>query len=298
MSPWKKLKRTSVYNLTRLLFFVFNIIPRRTAVFIGGWMGLAAWKLFPRDRFRIIHHLNLVYKDNLSLKEKNAISRNFFINSGKNLADVIRFKKHYRNEIKPKITSEGLEYFDRAYKEGRGVFGVTGHIGNFELLAVYLAELGYDIAVIGREMYDSRIDKLLVENREVMNLTNISTTDSPRKLLAWLKDGKAVGVLIDTDSFRVRGMFIPAFGRLSNTPVGQTIIGLKTESAFLPMACIRTADNHYKIIIKPPVEYIEGDTSEDQVYQVTLKCTKALEEIIHQYPDQWIWLHNRWRTKP
>ena len=261
-------------------------------------MGLAAWKLFPRDRFRIVRHLNLVYKDNLSLKEKNTISRNFFINSGKNLADVIRFKKHYRDEIKPKMTSEGLEYFDRAYKEGKGVFGVTGHIGNFELLAVFLAELGYDIAVIGREMYDNRIDKLLVENREAMNLTNISTTDSPRKLLGWLKDGKAVGVLIDTDSFRVRGMFIPAFGRLSNTPVGQTIIGLKTGAAFLPMACVRTADNNYKIIIKPPVEYIEGDISEDQVYQVTLKCTRALEEIIHQYPDQWIWLHNRWRTKP
>ncbi|MBN1212371.1 MAG: lysophospholipid acyltransferase family protein [candidate division Zixibacteria bacterium] len=294
----KKFKRAAVYNLTRLLLFFFNIIPRRTAVFIGGWLGLAAWMLYSRDRFRILRHLSLVYKDRLSLKEKNIISRNFFINSGKNLADVIRFRKHYRTEIKPLVTVEGLEYFDRAYKAGRGLFGITGHIGNFELLAVHLADLGYKIAVIGREMYDNRLDKLLVDNREAMGLTNIPTTDSPRKLLSWLKDGGAVGVLIDTDSFRVRGMFIPTFGRLSNTPVGQTIIGLKTGAAFLPMFCLRTVDNRYKIIIKPPIDCIPRDTSEEQVYLVTLKCTKALEEIINLFPDQWIWLHNRWRTRP
>ena len=84
---------------------------------------MAAWKLFPRDRYRSLRHLTLVYKDKLSLKEKNSISRNFFINSGKNLADVIRFKKHYRNEIKPLVTVEGLEYFDRAYNAGRGTPG-------------------------------------------------------------------------------------------------------------------------------------------------------------------------------
>ena len=298
MPSLKKFKRTAVFNLTRLLLFFFNIIPRRTAVFIGGWLGLAAWKLFSRDRYRFLRHLSLVYKDKLSLKEKNAISRNFFINSGKNLADVIRFKKHYRGEIKPLVTVEGLEYFDRAYNEGRGLFGITGHIGNFELLAVHIAELGYKIAVIGREMYDTRIDRLLVANREAMGLTNIPTTESPRKLLSWLKEGGAVGVLIDTDSFRVRGMFVPAFGRLSNTPVGQTIISLKTGAALLPMFCLRTADNRYKIIIRPPIEYNPGDTSEEQVYKVTLKCTRELEEIIDRFPDQWIWLHNRWRTRP
>ncbi|MDD5426738.1 MAG: hypothetical protein PHN52_09685, partial [candidate division Zixibacteria bacterium] len=78
----------------------------------------------------------------------------------------------------------------------------------------------------------------------------------------------------------------------------QTIIGLRAGAAFLPMACLRTRDNRYKIIIYPPVEYPPGDTSEDCIYQVTLKCTKALEEIINSHKDQWSWIHNRWRTRP
>ncbi|MFZ5980539.1 MAG: lysophospholipid acyltransferase family protein [Candidatus Zixiibacteriota bacterium] len=287
-----------IYRLIRLIIFVFNLSPRNAAVFAGGWLGLAAWYLLPRDRYKFMRNLTLVYKESLTLNEKSNLSRNFFINSGKNLAEVLRFKKYFHTQIKPLVEIEGLEYFDQAYRTGRGIIGITGHIGNFELLAVYLASLGFKIAVIGREMYDRRLDELLVENREATGLINIVTTDSPRKAMSWLKEGGVLGVLIDTDSFRVRSMFIPAFGRLSHTPVGQTMLGLRTGAAFIPAVCLRTPDNRYRIIIRPPIEYIEGDCSEKAVYDVTLKCTKALEEIIDRYKDQWIWLHNRWHTKP
>lgn len=298
MPSLKTIKRSLVYLLTRFLVFFFNIVPRRVALFLASWLALAAWKLLPRERYRVFRHLSAVYKDTLTPSEKNLIGRNFFVNSGKNLADVFRFRKHFHSEIKHLVTVEGLEYFEQAYQNGKGILGITGHIGNFELLAAYIADRGYEIAVIGREMYDPRLDKLLVENREAMGLVNFATTDSPKKIFSWLKEGKALGVLIDNDSFRVRGMFIPAFGRLSNTPVGQTIIGLRAGAAFLPMACLRTRDNRYKVIIYPPVEYAHGDTSDNCIYQVTLKCTKALEEIIDSHKDQWSWIHNRWRTKP
>jgi len=128
-------------------------------------------------------------------------------------------------------------------------------------------------------------------------LTNIATTDSPRRVLSWLKSGGVLGVLIDTDSTRVRNMFIPSFGRLSSTPVGQTIIGLRAGSAFIPAACLRLPNNRYKVILRPPVEISPSGDTERDVYEVTLKCTMALEEIINEHRDQWIWLHNRWRTK-
>jgi KDO2-lipid IV(A) lauroyltransferase len=243
-------------------------------------------------------HLTLVYRDRLTRPQKTAIGRAFFVNSGKNLVDIARFKNRFHTEIRPLVTPEGLEHFDRAYKAGKGVIGVTGHIGNFELLAVYVASLGYDIAVIGREMYDTRINRLLVESRETHGLTNIATTDSPRRAVSWLNQGKVLGVLIDTDSIRVRSMFIPAFGRLSNTPVGQTILGLRTGAAFVPLACVRTDDNRYRLIAKPQVSYVTSGDDDRDVYEVTRRCTEALEEIIDQYKDQWIWLHNRWHTRP
>lgn len=295
----KRFRHWLTFTLANTLIVFFNVISRRLALFIGSWLGLTAWSLLPRDRHRIRRHLTLAWGNRVTERERSRLGRSFFVNSGKNLVDIIRFRRHYHSELKPLIECQGLEHWDEAYRKGRGVIGVTGHIGNFELLAVYLQSLEpYDIAVVGREMYDKRMDRLLVENRQAMGLTNIATTDSPRRFLQWLRDGKAMGVLIDTDSFRVRSMFIPAFGRLSNTPVGQTLIGLKAGSAFVPGACVRLPDDRYRVVFKAAIEYPPTGDSERDVYEITLRCTRALEEIISEYPDQWIWLHNRWHTRP
>jgi KDO2-lipid IV(A) lauroyltransferase len=294
----KKVKRGAVYGLTRFMFWFLNVLPRWLAMLLGSMVGLAAWHILPREQYRALRHLGLVFADGLTPAQRQTIGRAFFVNSGKNLTDLIRFRKHYASEIRQLVTVEGLEHFDDAYRRGKGVIGVTGHIGNFELLAVHIAAMGYQVAVIGREMYDQRLNQMLVENRQALGLTNIATTDSPRVLIQWLKQGKALGVLIDNDSVRVRSMHVPAFGRLSNTPVGQTIIALRLGTALVPMACVRTEDDRYKIVIKPGVAIEPGVAEEQQVYQVTLKCTKELEDIIREYPEQWAWFHNRWRTKP
>ncbi len=101
-------------------------------------------------------------------------------------------------------------------------------------------------------MYDKRLDRLLVDNRESMGIINVDTKDSPKKILKLIRDGYAIGVLMDTDSKRVKSEFIPAFGRLSRTPVGQSILGLKTGAAFVPIVCVREGKG-YKIVVKPEI---------------------------------------------
>jgi KDO2-lipid IV(A) lauroyltransferase len=298
MNRLKKTKRNVVYILTRWAFFWFNVIPRRLAVFLGACLGLAAWSVLPKDRYKIQRHLSLVFGSSLSTSDKYNVGRDFFVNTGKNLAEIFRFKKHFATEIKPLVTVEGLEEFGAAYKRGKGLIGITGHIGNFELLAAYIASLGYRIAVIGRELYDARLNQMLVDNREALGLTNFSTTESPRTILRWLKSGGALGVLIDTDSTRVRGAFVPFFGRLANTPIGQSLLGLHAGAAFLPMACLRTDDNRYRIIIKREVCISPSGNMEEDACQMTQACTKVLEKIIAENKSQWIWLHNRWHTSP
>ncbi len=240
----------------------------------------------------------MVYGEALSPRQRDLIGREFFVITGKNLVEVLRFQRHFEPEIKNLVTVEGLDAFEKTLQSGRGVIGVTGHIGNFELLAAYLAQCGYPIAVIGRQLYDARLDELLVQNRQAMGITNFATTESPRKILRWLTSGGALGVLIDTDSTRVRGEFVPFFGRLANTPIGQAVLGLRAGAAFFPMACIRTDDDRYKIIIKPEIRItLTGETEKD-AYQMTAACVAELEKFIDTYKSQWIWLHNRWHTKP
>lgn len=298
MKPAKHLKRTIVYALTRAAISLFNRLPRKAAVCLGAWLGLALWAILSKERYRSQRHLFLVFEDRFTNRQRRFIARRFFVNSGKNLADILRVRNYFEKEIKPYVTVEGLEYFEEAYRKKRGVIGVTGHIGNFELMPIYMQSLGYDAAVIGRELYDKRLDSLLVMNREAMGVKNLTTTDSPRKIIEWLKSGKVLGVSIDTDSFRVRSVHVPAFGRLSNTPVGQSLIALKTGACLVPMACLRTDDNRYRIVIKPQITIEQSGETEQDVMELTARCTAALEQIIRDNPDQWIWLHNRWHTRP
>jgi KDO2-lipid IV(A) lauroyltransferase len=293
----KRIKRDAVYRVIRVVIAVFNWLPRKLAVYLGGWVTLAVWMLLPREKHKFYRHLSLVYGDNLTPRAKDCLGRSFFVNTGRNAADVMRFRKHFTRQIKLLVDSEGMEHFDAAYRLGKGALGITGHIGNFELLAAFIQSEGYEVAVIGRELYHPGLNRILVANREAVGLTNIATTDSPKRVLKWLNAGRALGVLIDTDSSRVRSMFVPAFGRWSSTPIGQTILGLKTGAAFLPMACLRAEDNRYKVTVKPPLKIKPTGDFDADVYNVTLRCTQALEEIIDRHRDQWIWQHNRWRTK-
>ncbi|MDH4035565.1 MAG: lysophospholipid acyltransferase family protein, partial [candidate division Zixibacteria bacterium] len=240
----------------------------------------------------------MVYDDRLTDSECRSIGRGFFVKSGKNLVDLLRCPKHYHTEIAPLIDVEGLDHFDRAYKRGHGVIGVTGHIGHFELLAIYFAQIGYKASAIGREMYDPKLDELLEARRRANGVTIFATTDSPRGILKWLRDGGVLGVLMDVDSIRVRSEFVPFFGRPALTPVGQTIVGLKTGAAFVPVACVRTENNRYKIVVKPEIPVAPSGDFDRDVITVTAACNRALEPIIDQYRDQWIWLKNRWLTQP
>ncbi|RKX25793.1 MAG: hypothetical protein DRP47_09205 [Candidatus Zixiibacteriota bacterium] len=294
----KKLKRGTIYYLAKLVIAILNFVSRRFAQAIGAWIGLLAWRLSNRDRHRINRHLFIVYGDKLTASDRIRIGRDFFINSGKNLADVVRFRKHPPDKLKHLVTIEGLDHYHAALRKGKGIVGITGHIGNFEFLAAYMSSQGYKIAAIAREMYDRRFDKLLVANREMVGLTNFSTTESPRKLLRWLADNGTLGVLIDTDSHRVRGDFITWFGRPAYTPIGQTLIGLKAGAAFVPMVCVRTDEDRYHIIIRPEINILPTGNTDKDTRNVTQTCVWELEKIIDQYRSQWIWMHNRWHTRP
>ncbi len=293
----QKAKNNCVYGLVRLLSWLFNVIPRSSAGFFGALLGYLAYLIFQTDRQTAYETLHIAFGDKLTPEQKKAIIRNLFINSALNIVDVLRFKKYYHRQIEKLIDVEGLEHFDQAYRRGHGIVAVTGHIGNFELLAAWFASQGYKVAVIGRKLYDRRLDDMLVQNRRAMGIVNVDTQDSPRKIMKILKEGYALGVLIDTDSMRVRSEFIPAFGRLSWTPVGQSILGLKSGAAFVPMACVRIGQR-YKVIVRPEISIEPSDNFDRDVYNITEKCTKALEEIIIEYKDQWIWIHNRWNKRP
>ncbi len=154
MRPLKRIRRHVVFIFLRIIIWIVGILPRFAAVALGTGLGRLAAIIFKKDRKKAVRNLELALGDTINSKERELIARNIFVNFGKSAVDVIRFKNHFQNEIAPLVDIEGRENFDKVYNRGKGIIAVTGHIGNFELLAAYMGSLGYKVAAIGREIYD------------------------------------------------------------------------------------------------------------------------------------------------
>lgn len=294
----KRIKNTLVYRAAVILITLINIIPRKCALFIGETLGLIAYLLIGKERHKACTNLDRAYDNNITFRRKRDIARRCFITFGRSAVEAMRLRKHFHREIRPDVEVIGLEKFQAAYDRGKGVIAFTGHIGNFELLAAWVAQSGFKSAVIGREMYDKRLDRLLVANRTDMGLVNVQTDDSPRKILRLLRDGHAIGFLIDTDSFRVAGELTPFYGRLAKTPTGPTELGLLSGAAFVPMFCLSFPGGKYRLIFGDELIPESRERSRENVYRITCRMTEVIENLIREYPEQWIWMHNRWHTRP
>lgn len=245
-----------------------------------------------------LKNLNSVFGKTKSQKQLKQIALNVFENIGKNAVDVARFAKLSSSKIDRLIDVKGLEHFHSAYENGKGVIALTGHIGNFELLAAYLSLKGYKFSVIGRDVYDSRLNKLLIRNRESVGLENISSSEDVRKAIKVLRNGRVLGVVADQDSTRVKGIFVNFFGRAARTPVGPAWLHLRLGSPIVPMTILRNRNEKYKILVKPALEFQpRGDENKD-IEELTQKYTEILEQIIREYPSQWVWMHKRWKSRP
>jgi KDO2-lipid IV(A) lauroyltransferase len=294
----KRIKNWFLFRLITALISFLNFLPRNTAISLAGFLGRLSYFLISPARRKTNENLKLSFGNEKTGKQLRKIAVQVFVNLGKNVVDAVRLKKMKWDDVDKITEIEGLEYFDTAYRAGKGVIGFTGHIGNFELMAAYFSLRGYKLSVIGREVYDPRLDRLLVENRESVGLKNISSFAGVKPLLRVLKKGEFLGILADQDSSRIRGIFVDFFGRPARTPVGPVLLAYKTGSPIVPMAIVRKGKNRYKIIVKPPVELACSDNQEKDITDTLQRSTDALASIIRQYPDQWLWMHDRWKSRP
>lgn len=291
------MKNDLLYYSAIVIIRVMNALPRNLALALGGFAGELWYLLGNRDREIACSQMQRVL--NLPPKTLKASVRACFETMGKNLVDILRMGNWSAEYIGSIVEIEGLEHFDAAYKRGKGIICLTGHIGNFELLAAaFSCYKGYKIAVIGRELYDKRFDKMLVDQREKFNIENIPTTTSIKAILKSLKAGRALGVLMDQDSTRVSGYFVDFFGKKAITAAGPMFIARKTGAPVVPIAIYRKPDDRYLVRVLPELKLEWTDNKDDDIKKALQKCNRALEELILYDPLQWIWVHDRWRTRP
>ena len=218
---------------------------------------------------------------------------------GRQLAEVCRFPKYTLQNVKQVIVYDGFENYERAFARGKGVLFLTAHFGGWELSAFSHSMYGHWMHVVMRPMDNVYLDRLIREYRTMHGNTTVDKDDFVRGLLAAMKKGEVVGILMDTNMTPPQGIFVDFFGIPACTASGLARIALRTDAAVVPTFTIwDPALRKYRLRFDPAVELIRSDDNEADIVANTQKFTGIIEDYVRKYPDQWLWIHRRWKTRP
>ena len=270
-------------------------MPRPVALAIGGWLGTLVFWCAPQQRRLACQHL----QDSLPLTDErsaNTIAKQCFQHLGKTAVEFMQFPRLDSKHIQRYVTFEGVEHVEQALAQGKGAIVLTGHFGNWELLAASISATVAPLTPIVRELRSPRLNALVSDYRKKAGYATIDRDTGIRQALRCLRRNELLGIVADVDT-TVSGVFVDFFGRRAYTPYSPVALALKTGAAILPTFIIRQPDGSHRAIIEPPLALKRTRTKERDLFVNTQEFTKIIESYIRQYPAQWIWMHRRWKTQ-
>jgi KDO2-lipid IV(A) lauroyltransferase len=242
--------------------------------------------------------MRLAFPDWADAQRKDA-ARKMVRNLGWMAAEFARLPRLTKENIEDVVILEGHENFLEGQRRGKGVLYLTGHIGAWELSSFAHALYGYPLHYMARPLDNKRLDTLVNQYRCSSGNLPIFKNESARVVLRILKDSGTVGILADQNTLPAEGAFVDFFGKVACTTTGLARVALHTGAAVVPgYAYWDETVQKYRLRFEPPVELIRTGDTERDVFENTRRFAKVIEEIIRRHPDQWIWVHKRWKTRP
>lgn len=281
---------------TKLIGYCICLLPRSLALIIGGWLGILAYRFASQQRNIAFEHIQFA----LGISDKNTsktIIKNCFAHLGKTVVEFMLFPRMNSKQIQKSVRFKGVQHAENALAEGKGAIILTGHFGNWELLAASISTAISPLTPIVRELRSPRLNTLVSKYREKAGYSTIDRNTGVRQALRCLRNNNLLGIVADVDT-SVNGVFVDFFGRAAYTPYSPIAFALKTGAAILPTFIIRQPDGTHQAIIEPPLTLERCDDKEKELVINTQKYTKIIESYIRKYPEQWIWMHKRWKTRP
>jgi len=273
-------------------------LPRPLARGFGIGLAQVVYLLHVRLRRVGMRNLALAFPEK-SGAERVRMLRGEFTSLGRQLAEVCQFPKYTRENVEQVVVYDGLENYERAYARGKGVVFLTAHFGGWELSAFAHSLHGHWLHVVMRPMDNQYLDRLIQSYRTMHGNKTVAKDDFVRGLLAAMKAGETVGILMDTNMTPPQGVFVDFFGIPACTASGLARIALRTDAAVVPGFTIWDAAlGKYRLRFDPAVELIRTGDLEADIVANTQKFTKVIEDYVRKYPEQWLWVHRRWKTRP
>jgi KDO2-lipid IV(A) lauroyltransferase len=286
------------YALAYLIVKVIGALPRPLARAASIFLSWTVYLLHARLRRAGTRNLALAFPEK-SQRERARILRGEFTSLGRQLAEVCLFPKYTLENVGKVVVYDGFENFERAFARGKGVLFLTAHLGGWELSAFTHSLHGHCLHVVMRPLDNVYLDRLLRRYRTMHGNNTVDKDDFVRGLLSAMKAGEVVGILMDTNMTPPQGIFVDFFGIPACTASGLARIALRADAAVVP--AFTTWDStlrKYRLRFDPPVDLIRTGNDEADIVANTQLFTKIIEDYVRRYPDQWLWVHRRWKTRP
>ena len=285
------------YGAFKVFMFFFAVPPRSWCLRFGRALGTLVYRLDRHHRNIALANLRQAFGREKSPAELRAIALDSFRRFGETVADIFKLFHWSPADIERLIDVEGQENLAGALAPGKGVLVFSAHIGNWEVGSSVISKAG-TLSVIARALDNPRFDRALLRFREGMGAQVIYKQQAAKKVLQALRNGEIVAILVDQNVLRREAVFVDFFGRPAGTTPALGAFHLRTGAPLLPVFCLPAAGGRYRLLIKPPVSFVPGEDVGADVLKITGICTKIIETAIREDPSSWLWVHDRWRSRP
>lgn len=292
----KKIVDSMQYLVFLSLSLLLDSVPLPLAIRIGKGLGLLFYHLDARHRKVTLENLKSTYGSKLTPLEIEKIAKNCFKNLGISMVELVRLGQFDQKEFLKNISVEGINHYHDAIKKGKGLVFIGAHFGNWELLGIAISLFFQKGYMVARRMDNAFIQARLQKFRTFTGNRVINKNDAFWEMIRLLKKGELVCVLMDQNVARREGVFVPFLGRPACTNKGLAMILLKTKTPMVPIFIVRQPDGTHRIVVKPEIPLVQTGNLKDDIRQNTANVNFAIEEIVRQYPEQWLWMHRRWKT--
>lgn len=288
----RKVRNTILAGALGIASRVVRLFPLRSAQRFGSFLGALGWRLDRRDRRLSLQTIGIAFPD-MPSANRQSLARACFRHLGISLMEVAWLPNLDATRMSETTRWEGLEHLQSAVDRRRGVVLFTGHCGNWEWMAASIALAGFEMNVIAREIEESRFNDYIVASRGRFGVSTIGrgSSSAAREIIRTLRSGAILGVLIDQN---IRGEIVkvPFFGHEAPTPVGPAKLAVKSGSMVIAGFTWRSEGVQH-IRFEPAI-----DTGEiDDAREITRRMTESIEAQVRRVPEQWVWMHRRWRER-
>lgn len=298
MAKRSKLQTTFEYLAARAVLSTLGVLPRSLSIAAGRGLGRTAYLLSGKLRRTAGRNLELAFPE-LGADEKQRLLRGCFDSLGRQLGVFSQLSRVTPEELARIVDCEGLEHLEAAQARGRGVILFTGHLGAWELSSFALSAFGRPLSFMVRRIDNDRIEEMVDSVRTRFGNQTVDKNAVSRTALRHLNAGGTLGMLPDVNMLAREGVFVDFFGTPASTTSMLAKLALRTGAAVVPIYVPWDAERQrYVLRIEPELNVTHTGNDDDDIQQLTAQFMSSIEKIVRRYPEQWLWLHKRWKTRP